>query len=304
MFQTFEQAQKYVRDYGVEMVDLKFCDLWGRWHHLTIPAGQFEPEIMEKGIGFDGSAVGLKSVKAGDMVLVPDLGTGFMDPFWDTATLSFICATLEADTHAIFQNDPRNIAIRAEEYMKSTGIADESRWGPEFEFYIFSKVRFDTRTSSSFYEVEHAEEFYKNAYHAANPFDLYDDFRDDACRVLKQFEGSLRPLVQLTPGHPWTSLVDTLAVLFLVVGTLACLLFFLFSVEHKGGLGRVAYFGRLCIMAGFGASFGYTVMARVSLLIGRVQARMATWLNPWAEDDRSSYQIVQSLIALASGDRI
>jgi glutamine synthetase len=75
MFQTFEQAQKYVQDYNVEMVDLKFCDLWGRWHHLTIPAGQFEPDIMNKGIGFDGSAVGLKSVKAGDMVLIPDLGT-------------------------------------------------------------------------------------------------------------------------------------------------------------------------------------------------------------------------------------
>ncbi len=157
MFQTFEQAQKYVRDYGVEMVDLKFCDLWGRWHHLTIPAGQFEPEIMEKGIGFDGSAVGLKSVKAGDMVLVPDLGTGFMDPFWDTATLSFICATLEADTHAIFQNDPRNIAIRAEEYLKSTGIADESRWGPEFEFYIFDRVSYEYGINRAYYEIFSAE---------------------------------------------------------------------------------------------------------------------------------------------------
>ncbi len=124
MFQTFEQAQKYVLDNQIEMVDLKFCDLWGRWHHLTIPSSQFVPELMEKGIGFDGSAVGLKSVKAGDMVLVPDLGTAFVDPFWDGPTLSFICITLEADTHAIFENDPRNIAIRAEEYMQSTGVAD------------------------------------------------------------------------------------------------------------------------------------------------------------------------------------
>ena len=79
------------------------------------------------------------------------------------------------------------IASRVERLLRETVGADTSWWGPEFEFYIFSKVRFDTRTSSSFYEVEHAEEFYKNAYHAANPFDLYDDFRDDACRVLKQF---------------------------------------------------------------------------------------------------------------------
>ena len=127
MFQTFEQAQGYIASQGIQVVDLKFCDLWGRWHHLTIPASQFEPKLMEDGIGFDGSSVRLKSVKAGDMVLVPDLGTAFLDPFWETATLSFICRTLEADTHEVFANDPRNIAIRAEEYLKETGLADESR---------------------------------------------------------------------------------------------------------------------------------------------------------------------------------
>jgi glutamine synthetase len=163
MFQTFEQAQKYVQDYNVEMVDLKFCDLWGRWHHLTIPAGQFEPDIMNKGIGFDGSAVGLKSVKAGDMVLIPDLGTGFMDPFWDTPTLSFICTTLEADTHAIFENDPRNIAIRAEAHLKATGIADESRWGPEFEFYIFDRVSYEYGINRAYYEIFSAEADWNSA---------------------------------------------------------------------------------------------------------------------------------------------
>jgi len=163
MFQTFEQAQKYVRDYGVEMIDLKFCDLWGRWHHLTIPASQFEPDLMDTGIGFDGSAVGLKSVKAGDMVLVPDLGTGFMDPFWDTPTLSFICTTLEADTHAIFENDPRNIAIRSEEYLKTTGLADESRWGPEFEFYIFDEVAYEYGINRAYYEISSAEADWNSA---------------------------------------------------------------------------------------------------------------------------------------------
>ena len=93
MFQTFDQAQKYVRDYNIEMIDLKFCDLWGRWHHLTIPASQFTPDIMREGIGFDGSAVGLKSVKAGDMVLIPDVTTAFLDPFWESPTLSFLCTT-------------------------------------------------------------------------------------------------------------------------------------------------------------------------------------------------------------------
>jgi glutamine synthetase len=79
------------------------------------------------------------------------------------------------------------LAKRSAELLKKFTGADTSWWGPEFEFYIFSKVEYDTRTASSFYKVEHAEEFYKKAYHAANPFDVYDDFRDEACKVLKKF---------------------------------------------------------------------------------------------------------------------
>jgi glutamine synthetase len=157
MFQVFDQAQKYIHDYHVEMIDLKFTDLWGRWHHLTLPAAHFEPEIMQKGIGFDGSAVGLKSVKAGDMVLIPDLRTGFMDPFWDSPTLSFICTAYEADTYASFENDPRNIAIRAEAQLKASGVADESRWGPEYEFYIFDHVAYEYGTNRAYYEISSAE---------------------------------------------------------------------------------------------------------------------------------------------------
>ncbi|MCU0487496.1 MAG: type I glutamate--ammonia ligase [Anaerolineales bacterium] len=157
MFDTFEKAAQFIKQNQVQVVDMKFCDLWGRWHHLTVPATQFTPSLMEEGIGFDGSAVGLKSVKAGDMVLVPDLDTGTLDPFWNVPTLSFICTTLEADTHAIFANDPRNVAIRAEAYLKTTGIADSSRWGPEFEFYIFDSVAFDSGVNHAGYRLDSGE---------------------------------------------------------------------------------------------------------------------------------------------------
>lgn len=91
-------------------------------------------------------------------------------------------------------------------------------------------------------------------------------------RVLQQIDGAIRPLLVLdSAGASWMNLFQSVNAIFLFVGTIACLVFFLFSVEHRGPVGRLAYFGRLCIMAGFGASFGYTVMARVSLLIGRVQ---------------------------------
>ncbi|MBU1661604.1 MAG: glutamine synthetase beta-grasp domain-containing protein, partial [Chloroflexi bacterium] len=143
MFQDFEQVRQFVDEHGIRAVDLKYCDLWGRWHHLTIPTSQFVPDMMVRGIGFDGSSVGLKSIKSGDMVMVPDLTTGFQDPFWDVPTLSFICTTLNADTHEIFANDPRNLAQQAEAYLQSTGIATQSRWGPEFEFYVFDSVSYE-----------------------------------------------------------------------------------------------------------------------------------------------------------------
>lgn len=157
MFQNLVEAHQFIQQNRIQVIDMKFCDLWGRWHHLSIPANQFNAELMEEGIGFDGSAVGLKSVKAGDMVLVPDLETAFMDPFWNAPTLSFICATLEADTHAIFSNDPRNIAICAENYLRKTGIADRSMWGPEFEFYIFDNVAFDNGVNHASYRLDSGE---------------------------------------------------------------------------------------------------------------------------------------------------
>ena len=86
-----------------------------------------------------------------------------------------------------FNQDVRYLTKQAALLLKKFTGADTSWWGPEFEFYIFSKVEYDTRTASSYYKVEHAEEFYKKAYHAANPFDVYDDFRDEACKLLKKF---------------------------------------------------------------------------------------------------------------------
>jgi len=192
MFQTFEQARRYLDEHCIQMVDLKFTDLWGRWHHLTVPASQFSTQLLENGIGFDGSAVGLKSVKAGDMVLVPDLSTGICDPFWEAPTLSFICTTLEADTHLVFGNDPRNIAIRAEEYLHTTGIADESRWGPEFEFYIFDSVSYEYGVNRASYRVDCQEADWTSAqsghghyipvhggYHAIPPKDQFYNLRSE-----------------------------------------------------------------------------------------------------------------------------
>ncbi len=199
MFSSFEQAEHNIDENQVQVIDLKFCDLWGRWHHLSLPASQFKPELLKQGIGFDGSAVGLKSVKAGDMVLVPDLGTGFMDPFWQVPALSFICTALEADTHAVFANDPRNIAIRMEAYLQQTGIADCSMWGPEFEFYIFDNVAFDNGVNHAGYRLDSNEADWNSAtgghghyiplhggYHAIPPKDQLFNLRNEMVMHLER----------------------------------------------------------------------------------------------------------------------
>ena len=153
MFQNIEQTQEFIEENGIQAVDLKYCDLLGRWHHITIPTSRFNQDLLARGIGFDGSSVGLKSVKAGDMVVIPDLSTGFVDPFWETPVLSFIGKILTADTRETFENDPRNIANNAEAYLRETGIATHSEWGPEFEFYVFDEVVYENLMHKAGYEL-------------------------------------------------------------------------------------------------------------------------------------------------------
>ncbi|HQN06579.1 MAG TPA: glutamine synthetase beta-grasp domain-containing protein, partial [Thermoanaerobaculia bacterium] len=199
MFSDFSEAKSFVEKRSVEMVDLKFCDLWGRWHHVTIPASGFTPVLMEKGVGFDGSSVGFKSVSSGDMALVPDLATGFLDPFWEVPTLSFICTTLEADTRALFPYDPRSIARRAEEFLRTSGVADESVWGPEFEFYVFDGVSYENGMNVASYRVQSSEGDWNShelgtgyniprhgGYHAIPPQDRLFNFRTRICKLVSQ----------------------------------------------------------------------------------------------------------------------
>jgi len=158
MNQNVKQALQFAEQQNIEMVDLKFCDLFGRWHHLTTPASQFDESVFTLGVAFDGSSIpGFKKLEAGDMVLIPDISTMLIDKFWEQKTLSFICSAHEADTQELFKNDPRNIALRAEQFLKSTGIADTSLWSPEFEFYIFDNITYINDINLASYRIDSEE---------------------------------------------------------------------------------------------------------------------------------------------------
>lgn len=152
-------------------------------------------KLFTRGLGFDGSNfAGLKTVELGDLSLVPDLSAGFLDPFSPIPTVSFICDIVEADSKNPFPRDPRNIARKAEDYLKSTGIADTSMWGPEFEYYVFDDVLVDTSNLSFGYEVlpcegEKAGSFglkTSGGYHALPPEDRTSNVRDRTVVLLEE----------------------------------------------------------------------------------------------------------------------
>src|SRR5271157_4441801 len=135
-----QNVAKIIKDNKIEIVDLKFNDLPGLWQHFSIPATELteidDPvtSIWVEGIGFDGSSIrGFQKIHESDMVLQLDAGTAVVDPACDVPTLSIICDVYDPTTKKPYSRDPRYVAKKAAEYLKSTGIADTSYWGPEME---------------------------------------------------------------------------------------------------------------------------------------------------------------------------
>lgn len=148
---------------GVEMVDLRFTDLMGMWHHFTIPARELGEELFAEGIGFDGSSIrAFKEIHESDMILIPDASTAFLDPIFEIPTMVLICDIFDPLTRQPYTKDARYVAKKAEAYLKQTGIADISYWGPEAEFFLFDSVRYGGGTNSAYYYIDSAEAWWNS----------------------------------------------------------------------------------------------------------------------------------------------
>ena len=159
---SLSDVMSYCEKNGIEIVDLKFIDVPGIWQHISIPV----EELSENGTGFDGSSIrGFQHIHESDMLLIPDLSTAFVDPACQIPTLSVICNIQDPMTRKSYSRDPRYIAQKAEAYLKTTGIADTSYWGPEIEFYIFSDLRFDQTSHSGFYFIDSEEGIWNSGQH-------------------------------------------------------------------------------------------------------------------------------------------
>jgi glutamine synthetase len=156
--QTPKDVLKFSKDNKVEAVDLKFLDLLGIWQHFTIPTSELSEDLFEEGNGFDGSSIrGWQPINASDMLVMPDPTTAVLDPFTAIPTLSLICNIVDPVTKEDYSRDPRNIARKAEAYLKSTGVGDVAYFGPEPEFFVFDEIRYEQNQHTGFYSVDSAE---------------------------------------------------------------------------------------------------------------------------------------------------
>ncbi|WP_406717037.1 type I glutamate--ammonia ligase [Trueperella pyogenes] len=203
MFSSVDEATRFIAEEGVEFVDVRFCDLPGVMQHFSIPIATFDKESLDEGLMFDGSSIrGFTKIHESDMKLMPDLSTAFIDPFRKRKTLVLNFFVVDPFTGEPYSRDPRNIAKRAEEYLRSTGIADTVYFGAEAEFYIFDDIRFDDLPHRTGYAIDSREAWWntgkdeepnlsyktrvKGGYFPVSPNDQMADLRDEMTAKCQQ----------------------------------------------------------------------------------------------------------------------
>jgi glutamine synthetase len=202
MFSNAEEVLAFIKDEDVKFVDVRFCDLPGVMQHFNVPAKSLTVDFFTEGQMFDGSSIrGFQAIHESDMKLVPDPTTAYVDPFRAEKTLILNFSIVDPFTDEPYSRDPRNIAAKAEAYLKSTGIADTAYFGAEAEFYVFDDVRFETKSNASYYYIDSIEAAwnsgreeaggnqgyktrYKGGYFPVPPVDHFADIRDKMCLTL------------------------------------------------------------------------------------------------------------------------
>ncbi|PSR20431.1 MAG: type I glutamate--ammonia ligase [Sulfobacillus acidophilus] len=196
-----EDVLRLIKEKNIEMVDFHIVDLPGTWQHVTVPVSEIDDDTLQKGIPFDGSSLrGFRSIEESDMIMVPDLSTVVVDQFHNVPTLSIICDVTDPDG-VFYQRDPRRVAQNAEAYLRSTGLADTSYWGPELEFFVFDAVRFVNQGHHALYEVDSSEGHWnagqpgglgltirpKEGYFPPSPVDQLHHIRTAMVKALQSF---------------------------------------------------------------------------------------------------------------------
>jgi glutamine synthetase len=202
---SLDDVLSTIKEDKIEMVDLRFTDLPGLWQHFSVPPRALDLESLAEGVGFDGSSIrGFQEIQESDMLVVPDPGTAFLDPFAEARTLVLICNIRDPFTGQNYSRDVRYIAQKAETYLQSTGIGDASYFGPELELehFVFNEVRYDQSTNYGYYEIDAVEDNWnaaskngpslghklrpKEGYFPVPPADQLQDARTNMVSILEE----------------------------------------------------------------------------------------------------------------------
>jgi len=199
---TLEDLKKMVIDHNIKYIDLKFSDLIGDWHHISIPKDSLNEELFTFGVGVDGSSLpGFTKIERGDMTIIPDGDTAFVDPFFEIPTLSFICDIMSVENEIEpYSRNPRRVVHDADKYLKKVLPDVNVILGPEFEFYLFDDVKFNQGPEEGYYFIDSEEAQwntgregdknlgykvqYKGGYHAAPPKDRTFNLRSEMTQLL------------------------------------------------------------------------------------------------------------------------
>ena len=204
---TFDEIKQLIDEHNVQYADLRFTNTKGKEQHITLPIHLITESFFSDGKLFDGSSMpGWCTINKSDMLLMPVDGPVFLDPFFKVPTIIIRCDILDPTTLAGYEKDPRSIARRAENFMRSEGIADEAFLGPELEFYMFDGIRFKHDMSGCMYQIEDYEAAWNSdkeytdrpnlghrpmvqgGYFPVPPVDSSQDIRTQMCEVLKKFD--------------------------------------------------------------------------------------------------------------------
>ncbi len=202
MFTSADEVLEFISAENVQFIDVRFCDLPGIMQHFTVPTEAFDRKVFTEGLMFDGSSIrGFQAIHESDMLLLPDPSTAYLDPFREYKTLNLTFFVHDPLTSEPYSRDPRNIARKAEDYLRGSGIADTAFFGPEAEFYIFDSARFDTSAAAGYYFIDSIEGAwntgreegganlaykprYKGGYFPVPPMDHFTDLRSSMVRNL------------------------------------------------------------------------------------------------------------------------
>ncbi|HEV8591207.1 MAG TPA: glutamine synthetase beta-grasp domain-containing protein, partial [Pyrinomonadaceae bacterium] len=195
----------FAADNQARFVSVRFTDLPGSWHHLTYPIDQLAEDSFEDGFGFDASSLrGWAAINESDMLLVPDPSRFWLDPFAEEPTICLIANVVDPITKEGYGLDPRSVAIRAESYLKFTGLADTVNFGPEAEFFVFDEVNYHNNQQSAGYSID-SEEGHWNSGRKGDEYAPNSGYH-------------IRPKEGYVPVAPLDSLIDLRNAISLVLG--------------------------------------------------------------------------------------